>query len=655
MNVVAFDCETHLVKPGMLVPRMVCLSWWDGTRGGLMPRFEALMWLRQRLTDGAILVGHNLTYDLAVACAEDESLVPLIFAAYENGNIRCTEIQQFLIDIARGESAFRRTRGTVRKANTSLAELVLHWKGVVLPKEDTWRLRYGELDGVPLDQWPQEAIDYPLRDAREAYEIDVLQRVYAQGPATPWSVLKVPPLNDTVLQNRAAWALHLASVWGVRTDPDRVRALEDALEAEHTSAVEHLKKSGLVRPDGTVDTKLLRARVEAAYRMMNKAAPRTLPTKKFPDGQLKISAAVLEATSDPDLLVKAAVHECETIRSNWIHGEWGGLRSGMVMPINAKYSPVLDTGRVSCSKPNMMNPPRGGGVRDCFVPRKGWLYAGADYDTLELRTLAQACLELVGWSALADALNAGADPHLGLAAVLMGLSETDARALYDAGDKQVEEWRQLCKIANFGFPGGMVPQTFVDYAAGYGKVITQAMSQRLFSGWHKRWPEMEHYFKRIKGMLPRHGRGTIVQLQSLRVRGEVGFCQAANTFFQGRAADGAKEALWRVAKEQYTGVRTDGQPGMSPLYGCRTVVFMHDEIIIEVPDNPDAGAAAERLGQVMVEAMSKWVPKVRIKASPVLMRSWRKGAKPVRNASGQLRPGRSETRDGKTRWVEDLG
>jgi DNA polymerase-1 len=658
-NVWGFDLETHLVKPGMLVPRMVCLTWASATDTGIMLRFEALAWLHRRLTDGSILVGHNITYDLAVACAEDESLIPLIFAAYEAGRIRCTEVQQYLIDIARGEGAFRRTRGQTRKANTSLKELVWHWKGQELPKEGTWRLRYHELDGKSLEEWPDEAIMYPLRDAREAYDIDALQRTYAFGAATPWTAKQVPPLNDAANQNRAAWALHLASVWGVRTDPTKVHALEDALEAEHNSAVKILQKDGIVRADGTTDTKLLRARVVAAYAAIHKEVPRTPPSKKFPDGQVQISAAVLNATSDGGLLVKGALHECENIRSNWLLAGWGGLRSGTQVPICARYKPVLETGRVSCSQPNMMNPPRGGGVRDCFVPRPGWVFAGADYDTLELRTLAQACLEMVGWSALADALNAGADPHLGLAAVLMGISDAEAARLYAEGDKNVEDWRQLCKIANFGFPGGMVPLTFQEYAEGYGRVITLDVAKRLYAGWHKRWPEMDHYFKRIKAMLPWRGRGTIVQLQSLRVRGDVGFCQAANTFFQGRAADGAKEALWRVAKEQYTGVRTDGRPGVSPLYGCRTVIFMHDEIIMEVPEATathrlhGAGDAGERLGQVMVEAMSKWVPNVLIKASPVLMRSWKKGAKPVRNAAGVLVPGRPETKDGKTKWVED--
>lgn len=652
MRVVAFDFETHKIKQGCVTPRPVCLAWNDGTREALLDRFAAHAWLRAQLLDpDVVLVGHNIAYDLGVAAAEWPGLVDLIFSAYEAGRIVCTEVRQALIDVAYGEGKFRRTRGVVRKANTSLAELVWHHKGVVLPKADTWQLRYGQLDGIPIANWPPDAVSYPLRDARETYDIFQLQCALLASVTSVWARHRVTPLHDEAHQNRAAWALHLTACWGMRTDDVMVTRLDSALQAEHLVAEAHLIKVGLHRADGSCDTKRLRAMVDAAYRARGAEVPMSPPSKSFPNGQIKISGEVLEATADPDLLVKASVAECENIRRNWLDT----LRLGAKLPICARYRPVLETGRVSCAKPNMMNPPRGGGVRECFVPRVGYLYAFADYDTLELRTLAQECLELVGWSALADALNNGADPHLGLAAALLGITEADAVARMAAGDKQVEEWRQLSKVANFGFPGGMVAATFVEYAAGYGMAVPLATAMRLHAGWHQRWPEMRHYFNIIKGML-QGKRGTIVQSMSLRVRGDVGFCAAANSRFQGRAADGAKEALWRVAVECYTGRRTDGKPGVSPLYGSRMVVFMHDELGLEVPE-AGSSAAAVRLGEVMVESMTVWVPRVTIKAGPVLMRRWLKGAKPVK-VGGNLVPSKPQKvmENGKerTKWVADV-
>jgi hypothetical protein len=52
-----------------------------------------------------------------------------------------------------------------------------------------------------------------------------------------------------------------------------------------------------------------------------------------------------------------------------------------------------------------------------------------------------------------------------------------------------------------------------------------------------------------------------------RVRGRVGFSAAKNTPFQGLSADGAKLALWRLMREGY-----------------RVVGFVHDEVLIELPD-----------------------------------------------------------------------
>jgi hypothetical protein len=61
-------------------------------------------------------------------------------------------------------------------------------------------------------------------------------------------------------------------------------------------------------------------------------------------------------------------------------------------------------------------------------------------------------------------------------------------------------------------------------------------------------------------------RGGVATLTG-RIRGRVSFGQARNTPFQGLAADGAKLALWRLVRE-----------------GFRVVGFIHDEVLIELPD-----------------------------------------------------------------------
>jgi DNA polymerase-1 len=657
MRTVAFDTETHRIKPGMLAPRLVCLSWADEAGAcALLNREDGLAWFRAHISDpDVMLVGANVYFDLAVLAAEDAALVRPIFEAARDGRVRDAQLRQKMIDVARGERKFRYTRGKMSPAKVSLKALCAYWLGIELEKENTPRLDYYRFDGLPISAYPPDAHDYAIKDAVVTMKVWQSQDAAIHDSASPWKVRRLPVLHDETHQNRAAWALHLMSVWGLRCDAEYVDKLVDALRTERVAIEQALVAAGIMRSDGSKDMKKLQGKVDAWFRNAGQIAPRTDPSKKFPSGQVKTDKETLEMTSDPDLLILAAGLENEKILTNWVkHMEAGALH-----PLCPRYDSLLETGRTSAQDPPIQTPARKGGVRESFVPRAGWTYAFADYDTLELRTLAKECEELVGYSAMADALRRGEDLHLAMAAQMMGISYADALARKKNGDVDVAEKRQLCKIANFGFPGGMVPRTFREYARGYGVEISESMAQALHDTWKRSWPEMERYFTIIKGMIGPSGEGTIVQSKSLRIRGMVHFCAACNTRFQGRAADGAKEALWRLAWECYVGTRY-GAEDASPLAGCRPVLFMHDEVGMEIPPWTRAAtsAAADRLGEVMVEAMGEWVQGIPVKAGPVIMKRWYKGAEALR-VDGLLVPVKPENHTDekgkeKVRWVADL-
>jgi len=73
------------------------------------------------------------------------------------------------------------------------------------------------------------------------------------------------------------------------------------------------------------------------------------------------------------------------------------------------------------------------------------------------------------------------------------------------------------------------------------------------------------------------------------------------------------------------------------LFGCRPIAFIHDEIILEVPED-GAPEAALRLEEVMVDIMSEYMPDIPVKADAHLMRRWYKSAEPVHNSDGVLIP-----------------
>ena len=155
MKTLAFDTETHSIRPGMLAPRLVCSSWSDGR---VLDREQTLPAIRDALQQAAkrelLLVGHNIAYDFGVVCAEWPELIPLVFAALDADGVSDTLIRHMLHDIA---------KGTVSPG--SLADLSEKYLGKHLEKENTWRLRYWELDGRPLASWPPEALEYARKDA----------------------------------------------------------------------------------------------------------------------------------------------------------------------------------------------------------------------------------------------------------------------------------------------------------------------------------------------------------------------------------------------------------------------------------------------------------------------------------------------------------
>lgn len=637
MRLVGFDCETYLIQPGLLAPPLVCVSFCDGAIPELLNAKDGVAKFREYLLDDDVrLVAHNAPFDLGVMCSYDLTLLPLVFRALDHNRITDTLLRQVLIDIA--------TEGERRDAYTLADLLFRHFKIERFEEKknpNAWRLRFNELDGVPVVEYPPAATKYACDDAVDARAVCL-----AQGDV-------VPTEFD---QMRSAWGLHLMSVWGMRTDVVAVNELESSLIAARKAIFEGLIKSGLYKtkragPGETPDfyepeyTKVLKsgkAKVVAARPMrfskdtaaIKKRVELAYAEREVPltdSGQTSTDRDCLERSGDADLRALAEMGAIDKLLTTYIPV----LRQGVEFPINARYNTIVDSGRTSCSNPNLQNLPRGskfGDVRAAFVPRPGYHLISVDYDTLELRALAQVLLELFGWSKMADALNAGRDLHLDFASQLLGISYEEAVTRYDAGDKEVKAARQWSKVANFGIPGGLGVDTLIEYARiQYGVVLTRTQARKLKADWLKAYPEMQLFFDYVAARVE-DGRATFTDPRTGYVRGGCGYCDGCNTHFQGRAAFGAKAAVYEVARECYVDCGT-------ALFGCRPVVFAHDEIIPEVPADPVKGdAAAKRLVEVMCSTMSRYIPDILITAKPARMARWLKSAEPVYGDDGLLRP-----------------
>lgn len=643
--------------PGMPIPRLVCVSFatYDNQPG------QVARWLRDRVSGclevlkylqdpDVILVGFNTAYDLACVIAEasdlhrvspllqpldNPDLLALVFSAYENDRVSDTMVRAMLWDIARG--TFQIGGSEQRRRSYTLQRMASDWLGIELAKEDTWRLHYAWLADKPLSSWPPEAVDYAELDADITAQLDACLIAKALEQGAPDGVIP-----DEWRQVRAAWVFHLVSAWGVRVDGGMVSTIKSNLLALQADGHKILTQWGVLRADGTKDMKRFQELIASGYAAQGRKAPTT------PKGAIKTGADEARESGHPAGIAHADIANVEKLLSTYIPV----LEQGMYgTPICGRINTLVASGRTSAEKPNWQNLPRKGQIRDCVVPRAGNVLVSADLDTVELRALAQTCLEIVGYSEMAAALQRGEDLHLSLAADILGLTYQDAEARYKAGDPVVEHERQEAKKPNFGFPGGMGARRYTEqYNAELEPgqepmTVEKAYASR--EAWFKRWPEMREYLQHAGLVCDSiSGSFTIQQPWSGRIRGGLDYCSCANTYFQGRVADGAKLALWRIARACYVDTT-------SPLYGCRIVLFIHDEVILEIPEG-NLDEASRELVRLLCEAVQEVIPDVPITSQAVAMRRWYKGAKPVKVA-GKLVPGKpKKDSNGKTTWIPDL-
>jgi DNA polymerase-1 len=716
--VVGFDVETYTTQPGLLIPKLVCASFvWDDNPGNfqrypdglstpdlvelngeiVFAAADAYAYFKKCLLNPQVtIVAHNAAFDLAVMAlhalqhdeADGERVFEAIILAYEQGRIRCTLVRQKLIDIAAGAHKYHWDPVAINKktgqpgkkvaTNYRLEQLVWRHCGEVLPKEGTWREHFDRLDGVPVSEYPDEAYFYSLMDSVQGLKVFNSQHHAVQWDDEEAAGQVVVTIPDEIRQTCSAFALYLMSAHGLRTHKERSLKLASELKKRVSKAYAMLKQWGLVRGKeakskaGSKDMQAIYRIVEEAFAEAGLPCPKTKTGKAATDKESLERVALLDGehdqliedydkgritASDERWTARAKLSVLSTIAADnhTLKNFVPNLMLGIDRPSNPFWNVLVESGRTSCRKPNWQNPPRKGGIRECVEARPGFVFISADYDTVELRTLAQITYLMFGHSEMREAMLRGEDLHSSFAAGLMGIDYAEFMRRLEDGDDECADQRQFAKIVNFGAPGGLGAPGLVGYAKGYGVDIDLNQARRLLKAWKRRWPEMVKYFAYVKGITA-GGEGVVTQIPSMRVRGGCRYTSACNTFFQGLAADGAKDAIWRVMKECYV-------DKTSPLYGCRLTLFLHDELILECPwGNSDierkrASNAAKRLQAIMVEALQVWIPDIPAKSSPVMTKRWLKGAKPVYEA-GVMVPSTYHVEklpDGKkkTTWVAD--
>lgn len=628
MITVTFDLETYRFRQGNMAPKPVCLSYaLDGDSGLMLDadiekEFGPILEAAAR---GEVrLVGHSVAYDMACLLAWHAKLRPLIWQAYVRGAVECTKVREKLLDIAdgslRGEYKNGEDEPTWIAYGYGLDNLAQRWLDKKLDKgADGWRVNYYKLDGVPLDEWPERAVSYAIEDSVTCFRMFRVQ--------TDRSLRMYYPLVDSAPQARADFTLRLASVWGLRTDPKKLEKAWTKLDDKMQGLQKTLAEFDLF------DIKKGSKKVKNFKALIAKVVDKPKKTAK---GAIKTDADTLKSIEHPVIETWVKMQGAQKTR-----GYLKRMFGGITKPLHTNFDVLVATGRTSSSGPgkktvgsvagmNIQNFPREVGVRECIIARPGYVFLNADYDSQEMRTLAQACMTIVGRSVLAERYRSDRffDPHTMFAGKMKGLEYDAAMELKKAEDETMLEDRQHAKIANFGLPGGMGPRGLVGYARGYDVKISEHEAKVLIEWWLRTWPEMVHYFKHIRLCVGSANAGTITIPMSSRRRGLCGYCDGANTYFQGGAADISKAALFEASYRCYA-VKS------SALYNSRVCNFIHDELMLESPEDMAPDAAVE-LTELMVEIMERYTPDVPAAASATLSRFWSKKTKRITDDNGRL-------------------
>ncbi len=232
---------------------------------------------------------------------------------------------------------------------------------------------------------------------------------------------------------------------------------------------------------------------------------------------------------------------------------------------------VTATGRLSSSEPNLQNIPIrteiGREIRRAFVADPNYTLLSLDYSQIELRILAH----MSGDPMLMQAFERGEDIHTATASILFGLPPEQV-------DKEL---RRRAKTVNYAVLYGMS-----DYGLSQELGIGVGEAKTIIEQYFQRFPQIKAFTQAILDEARANGyvrtllgrKRYIPELQSANRNERLAAERAAiNMPFQGTAADIMKLAMLRVHRRL---------PAIEPR--TRMLLQVHDELLLETPDAPDA-------------------------------------------------------------------
>lgn len=352
---ISIDLETDLIQPGLLCPPIVLgsASEWDPVNGlvGQLLTKQDVMALFDRVyaSPSAVLCGANIAFDLLCDAAEKarvgHDVMPEIFAMYDphnevvGGNCdgRVFEIQlaEPLHAIAQGhvgKHALSRdplmNKETGRPGRYSLDNVTFEVQGREDAKtNDIFRLSYHQFHGVPLEQLPFQARQYPVDDAKNTHgdalgQAGLLPSVNphdwiaradntlacrhcgvvmsSEAPQACMRKQRRRNLQGLALQAYYAWAAHVGSAWGLYVPQAAVDELEEKVDAAREASCAPFVAAGILRENGSANESVLKRLTAIAYGARD-LCPTCNGTGKVPsektNGRTKVNCKACDGSS----------------------------------------------------------------------------------------------------------------------------------------------------------------------------------------------------------------------------------------------------------------------------------------------------------------------------------------------------------------------
>lgn len=319
------------------------------------------------------------------------------------------------------------------------------------------------------------------------------------------------------------------------------------------------------------------------------------------------------------------------------------------------------------------------GVRNCFIPRDGFVMGTIDYAGLELACTAHQLYVATGRHNMLDLFNSGdtpVDPHSIFGAKLKSTKDrrtvTYEEFLANKKEKGYKEFRQFAKPINLGFPGGIGYDQMRVILAGQGifpklQILNKSISEENLKPQRKKFRQMGHPV-RIRQVALNEFQLVYDELvdikdQMFQIYPDLKqFLQEEHYSYIMR--DDNNKVIQKKVKNDFGIDELEPMyqfmiPGFERQYStytqfcngflmqspaaigaksatCKVIekyaenadvnilAFIHDEIIFEVKEGSDMYEITKDIAEIMIDEMQKIVAYSRITVEMSLMRYWDK-------------------------------